>query len=236
MPVLASGPIVHRVGPDSKKSVTSVAVDVSGWFVVFGSFTDWRFLGKTPEELDQLISRLPDPIEEPAATAPPSRGWALERRLPAESLNAIVRAYEGGASSRQLAATHGIAVSTVQSLLKRRGVVLRGGSERVKLTIAQEAEIARRYAEGAGSHTIASEFGVGSARVLQIARDAGLPIHGTWPDEDALARASALYGDGLTIEQVAKELRFSTSTMRRAMKEAGIALRPKGRRPSSPSL
>jgi transposase len=203
---------------------------------VFGRFADWRLLGRTPEELDHLVCRLPAPVADAVPQAEAPKGWALERRLPPEVIGQVEDNYRNGATCRELAQEHGVSVSAMEALLKRRGVELRGAHRRPKLTGEQEAEAVARYAEGASSYSVGTEYGVSMMTVMKLVREAGVRVHGTWPDPATLATAEELYRDGLSVERVAAELGFTKTTMLRAMKQAGIRLRPKGRRPSSSSL
>lgn len=197
---------------------------------VFGRFADWRFLGRTPEELEHLVCRLPAPVADDIPRTEAPKGWALERRLPPDILAQVDEDYRNGSTCRELAKKHGVSVSAMEALLKRRGVTLRGAYRRPTLTEEQKVEAVVRYAEGASSHTVSAEFGVSTMTVMNLVREAGVRVHGTWPDAATLAIAEERYGDGLSVEQIAVELGFKKTTMLRAMKGAGIQLRPKGRR------
>jgi AraC-like DNA-binding protein len=92
------------------------------------------------------------------------------------------------------------------------------------------AAVVARYAEGAAAHVVAAEFGMGSSTVMRLVREAGLRVHGTWPDEATLAIAASRYADGLAVADIASELGFNRTTLLRAMKAGGIEMRVKGRR------
>lgn len=216
-------------GADYKKAVTPVA---AGWSLLFQRFVDWRHLGRAPEELDHFVSGLPAPLrdENALAVSEVPRGRRLEQRLRPEVIEDVVSEYQGGATCRELARKYNVSVSGMEALLKRRGVTLRGAYKRLMLTSEQKTEIVTLYRDGARSHPLGAKFGVSSSTVMKLVREAGVRVHGTWPDAATLAAAEERYGEGRTVEQVATELGFTKTTMLRAMKEAGIQLRRKGRR------
>jgi hypothetical protein len=51
--------------------------------------------------------------------------------------------------------------------------------------------------------------------------------------QDDVKRAAKLYAEGRSAEWVAGELQVAASTLRRALKDAGVIVRPKGRRSQS---
>ena len=52
-------------------------------------------------------------------------------------------------------------------------------------------------------------------------------------EQEDVDRAVMLYGEGWSAEWVAAELQVAASTVRRALKDAGVVMRPPGRQPRS---
>jgi len=102
----------------------------------------------------------------------------------------IVIAYRKGAGGKELARRFGISSSSVYRVVRRHGGEVRGWSPNPnKFSPDQEAEIARHYADGRLSSSIARTFGCSQGLVRAIARRHGVLTreHGgqkrRWTDE-----------------------------------------------------
>jgi DNA-directed RNA polymerase specialized sigma24 family protein len=99
-----------------------------------------------------------------------SRPQKLARRLDAETVRAVVEAYEAGSTSRQLAEQFGLARNSVLTLLRKQGVSIRYP----RLTAEQCAEIVRLYESGLSQVEIAHRFGCDPGNVWHVLERAGL--------------------------------------------------------------
>jgi transposase len=126
-------------------------------FGVFGS-TVWRALNAEPEG-DQRVR--PKPRQ-------------AQRRLSSEQVNLLIRAYEGGINSSELAVQFGVHRRTVIEHLNRHGVAKRG--ERRKLTDTQLVEAQALYDQGWSTVKIGHHFTVNHNTVWQARKRAGVEL------------------------------------------------------------
>jgi hypothetical protein len=92
------------------------------------------------------------------------------------------------------------------------------------------AELVAAYLVGIPVEDLAVSFRINRTTVLGHVRRHGIPKR----DRRALQgedveRAAKLYTEGRSAEWVAGELQVAASTVRRALKDAGVVLRPGGR-------
>ena len=91
-------------------------------------------------------------------------------------------------------------------------------------------ELVAVYRQGIPVEDLAVSFRINRTTVLGHVRRHGVPkrdrraLRG-----DDVERAVELYAEGGSAEWVAEELQVAPSTVRRALKDAGVTLRPKGR-------
>lgn len=112
------------------------------------------------QALRNLLTALPDPTTPlPERKRLPKRGTA--RRLKDEQEAKLCRAYEAGATRKQLADDFGIATKTVTAILKRRGVKSRWR----KLTEADVDEAVRLYGQGLSLERVGERLGVNAGTV-----------------------------------------------------------------------
>ncbi len=95
-----------------------------------------------------------------------------------------------------------------------------------RLGADQVAALLRRYSEGTSAQAVASEFGTSVSSVVRLVRKHGGHVHGKPLATDVLKQAGELYATGLSVQRVALELRVPKTSLLRAMKNAGIQLRP----------
>ena len=95
----------------------------------------------------------------------------------------------------------------------------------------QLSELVAAYREGVPVDELARSFGVNRTTVLGHVRRQGVPKRDRRRAllGDDLDRAVELYCEGRSADWVAEELRVAASTVRRALKDAGVTLRPAGR-------
>jgi DNA-binding transcriptional regulator LsrR (DeoR family) len=101
---------------------------------------------------------VPDPSVKPRSAHQPTK---LSQRLSDETVAAIVDAYAAGATTREVGARFGLAHSSVNKLLRHRGVVARRRSP----TTAEMQRAAALYEAGESIRTIAEHLGFGASTV-----------------------------------------------------------------------
>ncbi|MDA8355779.1 MAG: hypothetical protein M0Z95_05685 [Actinomycetota bacterium] len=96
------------------------------------------------------------------------------------------------------------------------------------------AELVVAYRRGVPVAELAESFQVNRTTVLGHVRRNGVPKRDRRAlRQDDVKRAAKLYAEGRSAEWVAGELQVAASTLRRALKDAGVIVRPKGRRSQS---
>ena len=103
-------------------------------------------------------------------TPPPALNPRVRYRLGEADLDALVAAYEAGATGRQLATQFGLARSTVILLLKQRGIVVR----HPRLTSDEIAEIVRWFQSGVTQAEIGRRIGRDKGHVWHVLRRQGV--------------------------------------------------------------
>lgn len=86
------------------------------------------------------------------------------------------------------------------------------------------------YTSGASLHTIACERKLGKETVRRMLAEAGIRIRRQGLDDDQVTQAVRGYESGQTIREVAVDLGVDHSMVWRALKGAGVELRPNVRR------
>ena len=100
-----------------------------------------------------------------------------------------------------------------------------------RLAPGEVTELIAAYLHGVPVAVLAESFQVNRTTVLGHVRRHGVPkrdrraLHA-----DEVHRASQIYAEGRSAERIAEELEVAASTVRRALKEAGVTMRPGGRR------
>jgi DNA-binding CsgD family transcriptional regulator len=97
------------------------------------------------------------------------------------------------------------------------------------------AELVFAYRQGVPVEELAASFRINRTTVLGHVRRHGVPKRDrrALPQDD-VDKAAKLYAEGRSAEWVAGELHVAASTVRRALKVAGVPLRPRGRQRRSP--
>lgn len=96
------------------------------------------------------------------------------------------------------------------------------------LTTSERREVVAKYADGASTRALALEFKVGKSTVLAIVTAAGVTRRFNSISSDDLQKALPLYESGLSLSQVTAELPYSQNTIRVALRDAGVQMRPSG--------
>jgi transposase-like protein len=92
------------------------------------------------------------------------------------------------------------------------------------------AELVAAYRRGVPVEDLAASFRVNRTTVLSHVRRHGVPKRDRRALQgDEVDRAAQLYLGGRSMDWVAAQLEVAASTVRRALKDAGVTLRPRGR-------
>lgn len=97
---------------------------------------------------------------------------ALSRRLPADSLDAMVAAYHAGEPAERIAPRYGVAPNPVLRLLHERGIQVRIG----KLCPADIDEMVRLYQAGLTQRVVGERFGVSRSAVRLVLLGRGIEL------------------------------------------------------------
>ena len=90
------------------------------------------------------------------------------------------------------------------------------------------------YRQGVPVEELAASFRINRTTVLGHVRRHGVPKRDRRAlRQDDVERAVKLYPEGRSADWVAAELWVVPSTVRRALKDAGVTLRPRGRQPTA---
>lgn len=97
------------------------------------------------------------------------------------------------------------------------------------------AELVARYEAGEDTPALSREYGISKTGLRELLLAEGVTMRRQAITlEDAL-RAVQLYGSGLTIKDVVRQVGYSYGTIRRVLHEHGVGMRATGiRRPASP--
>lgn len=101
-----------------------------------------------------------------------------------------------------------------------------------RLSVPNRAALAEEYAEGVPVDELSRRFGIHRTTVHRLAAQAGVEVRRRGLDELGRREAARLYGQGMTLEEVAAELRVGDETVRSAVVALGGMIRPRGRLPS----
>ena len=100
-----------------------------------------------------------------------------------------------------------------------------------RLALEEMVDLIAAYRRGVPVEELAASFRINRTTVLRQVRRHGVPKRdrrALRPDD--VAKAAKLYAEGRSAEWVVEELKVAASTVRRALKQVGITMRPGGRR------
>ncbi len=99
-----------------------------------------------------------------------------------------------------------------------------------RLAPGEVTELIAAYREGVPVDELAASFRINRTTVLGHVRRHGVPKRDRRAlRQDDIDNAAMHYARGRSAEWIAAELQVAASTVRRALKDAGVTLRPKGR-------
>lgn len=97
-----------------------------------------------------------------------------------------------------------------------------------RLTKQQRDDILRRREAGETLHALAHAFGISESGLRDLLFSATMEMKKPPMTEEDAVRAVALYESGLSVKQVASEIRYPLGTIRRVLKEQGVRMRVSG--------
>lgn len=113
-----------------------------------------------------------------------------------------------------------------------RGPVAKNPAKsQTRLTPERRAALVLDYEAGMPVKAISANYGVHRSTVPALVRRAGAEVRVAGLDAEERARASALYGSGMTLAQVARHMGIGDEAVRQAVLDEGGQLRARGRRP-----
>jgi transposase len=169
------------------------------------------------------------------------RGNEKKLRLKPE----IIRLYQAGKSSLQIAKKFGLAGGTVRNWVRDWGVVLRTLNEATSLRHVGDRkskhknEIIRLYQAGRNTVQVGKNFGLTSSTIFIWLREWGIPLR-TRTEAISLRQVGnrkskrkdeiiLLYRAGKSADQIGKKFGLSESTILRWLREWGFRIRNGGR-------
>lgn len=119
----------------------------------------------------------------------------------------------------------------IREILRTTGDFVRSLEPRVKrswnrLSNEVRATVAERYAAGETTTALAQEYGVAKSTIIGILRDRNVVMRRQPLTAEQVREAARLYESGLSLSQVAQQLKVNQETMRAAIIGAGVELRP----------
>jgi transposase len=148
------------------------------------------------------------------------------------SVAAVVAAYRAGVRTKTIAEDHGVCRVTIESVLRRNGVVLDQRKSRRDRTPSEEKiqEMIRLYTvEELNTHQVAARLGVGSSTVVRHLNDRGVAMrahvkrHRLTPDQRR--ELADRYAAGETFAALQGAYSVSDSIVEACLDEFGIAHR-----------
>ena len=94
-------------------------------------------------------------------------------------------------------------------------------------------EIVHRYRSGETTPALSREHGIFKSGLLDLLRDQGVSLRKQPIPKDHIEKAAQLYQSGLSIQEVVDQIGYSYSTIRKALHQHGVTMRPKGIKRSS---
>lgn len=95
-----------------------------------------------------------------------------------------------------------------------------------RLSDADRTEVLTRYEAGETSTALAADYGVAKSTILGILRSNNVVVRRQPLTSQQVSEAARLYESGLSLSQVAGQLSVNQETMRVAMLDVGVLLRP----------
>lgn len=86
-------------------------------------------------------------------------------------------------------------------------------------------EIVARYNAGENTPALSREYGISKTGLLQLLRVEGVTLRRRPMTHEDIEWAVRLYKSGLTIDEVVKQVGYSSSTIQRALHQKGVMMR-----------
>jgi DNA-directed RNA polymerase specialized sigma24 family protein len=96
-----------------------------------------------------------------------------------------------------------------------------------RLTAKDRTALIEAYIAGTPSIELMERFDLGKGSVLSVLHEAKVPMRGQGLPADRLDQARTLYQSGLSLRAVGAEVGCDAETVRKALKAAGIRIRPR---------
>lgn len=100
-----------------------------------------------------------------------------------------------------------------------------------RLTAADQADITARYQQGWSSRRLAETYGVSKASIVNLLREADIPIRYQSLDDSQIKEVIQQYAAGVSLTAVGKVYGVSAETVRNLLKKHSVALRNPWDRP-----
>ena len=158
----------------------------------------------------------------------------------------VIRRYEGGESTTEIAKDIGVGRKAIVYALKTRGVPIRPAADGQRgkarpglrvLSDEQVAQLVERYQAGESATQLRKAFGVALSTTITTLRREGVAIRDAGsacaftPAEDA--EIGKLYAAGASLADLAAKYGTGTGPVVRAVKRAGVTVRRRGVRGQS---
>ena len=96
-----------------------------------------------------------------------------------------------------------------------------------RLTSREVESLVASYLDGERIKDLARTYNIHRTTVVAYIPRDGVPLYSGWTSETT-EEAREMYDSGLTVAQVAERLERPASTVGRHLREAGVAMRPRG--------
>jgi transposase-like protein len=103
-------------------------------------------------------------------------------------------------------------------------------SLRFRLSQAERERLVQDYVSGMPTTQLTQQYGLAKGTVLRILADADVSMRRQGVGEEDVARLADLYEQGLSVASVATQLGYAPTSVARALRRAGVELRPGRRR------
>ena len=105
--------------------------------------------------------------------------------------------------------------------LRTRDIIKRLGSERI-------AKLVVDYQSGISTNKLMTIYSLSKTSVLKLLRQNGVTMRRQPPTTDQVKRTVALYSSGKSLAAIEEELDVPRESLRRALLDDGVQLRPRG--------
>ena len=103
-----------------------------------------------------------------------------------------------------------------------------------RLLVGDEADLARAYEQGATVEELAAAYGCSTTTVRDVLAEGGVELRRPGPRNPLEGReheVAAAYEAGATVRELVDRFGANQRTIRKALADRGVAMRPPGRKP-----